>query len=43
LYAAIALDQSPDSLLVCGFKDDAFIDLASGTSLGKNVVIVVKS
>jgi arginine decarboxylase len=29
LYAAIALDQAPDSLLVCnGFKDDSFIDLA---------------
>lgn len=44
LYAAIALDQSPDSLLVCnGFKDDAFIDLAFvGCRLGKNVVIVVE-
>jgi arginine decarboxylase len=44
LYAAIALDQSPDSLLVCnGFKDDNFIDLAFvGTELGKNVVIVVE-
>jgi arginine decarboxylase len=44
LYAAIALDQSPDSLLVCnGFKDDAFIDLAFvGSRAGKNVVIVIE-
>ncbi len=44
LYAAIALDQAPDSLLVCnGFKDDGFIDLAFvGTQLGKNVVIVIE-
>lgn len=44
LYAAIALDQSPDSLLVCnGFKDDSFIDLAFvGTQVGKRVVIVVE-
>ncbi len=44
LYAAIALDQSPDSLLVCnGFKDDRFIDLAFvGARAGKNVVIVIE-
>ncbi len=44
LYAAIALDQAPDSLLVCnGFKDDGFIDLAfAGSQLGKNVVIVIE-
>jgi arginine decarboxylase len=44
LYAAIALDQSPDSLLVCnGFKDDSFIDLAFvGSRSGKNVVIVIE-
>ncbi len=44
LYAAIAMEQSPDSLLVCnGFKDDAFIDLAFvGTQAGKNVVIVIE-
>jgi arginine decarboxylase len=44
LYAAIALDQAPDSLLVCnGFKDDGFIDLAFvGTQVGKRVVIVVE-
>src|SRR5262245_61478587 len=40
LYAAIAMDQSPDSLLVCnGFKDDSFIDLAFvGAQAGKNVI-----
>ena len=44
LYAAIALDQTESSLLVCnGFKDDGFIDLAFvGTRLGKNVVIVIE-
>src|SRR5262245_12233862 len=44
LYAAIAMDQAPDSLLVCnGFKDDSFIDLAFvGTQAGKNVVIVIE-
>lgn len=44
LYAAISLEQSPDSLLVCnGFKDDGFIDLAFvGTQAGKNVVIVIE-
>jgi arginine decarboxylase len=44
LYAAIALEQSPSSLLVCnGFKDDDFIDLAfTGTQAGKNVVIVIE-
>src|SRR6185503_10642675 len=44
LYAAIALDQTASSLLVCnGFKDDAFINLAFvGTQLGKNVVIVIE-
>jgi len=44
LYAAIALDQTESSLLVCnGFKDDAFINLAFvGTQLGKNVVIVIE-
>lgn len=44
LYAAIAMEQAPDSLLVCnGFKDDSFIDLAfTGTKLGKNVVIVIE-
>jgi arginine decarboxylase len=44
LYAAIAMDQAPDSLLVCnGFKDDSFIDLAFvGAKAGKNVVIVIE-
>ncbi|MEK7829793.1 MAG: biosynthetic arginine decarboxylase, partial [Acidobacteriota bacterium] len=44
LYAAIALDQSPDSLLICnGFKDNSFIDLAFvGSQAGKNVVIVIE-
>src|SRR5262245_2387647 len=44
LYAAIAMDQSPDSLLVCnGFKDDSFIDLAFvGARAGKNVIIVIE-
>lgn len=44
LYAAIALDQAPGSLLICnGFKDDSFIDLAYvGTQVGKNVVIVIE-
>ncbi len=44
LYSAIAMEQAPDSLLICnGFKDDGFIDLAFvGTELGKNVVIVVE-
>lgn len=44
LYAGIALDQAPDSLLVCnGFKDDSFIDLAFvGAQTGKNVVIVIE-
>ena len=44
LYAAISLDQSPESLLICnGFKDESFIDLAiMGTRLGKQVVIVIE-
>ncbi|HWQ36192.1 MAG TPA: biosynthetic arginine decarboxylase [Blastocatellia bacterium] len=44
LFAAIALDQAENSLLVCnGFKDDSFIDLAFiGKQAGKNVVIVIE-
>jgi arginine decarboxylase len=44
LYAAIALEQAPDSRLVLnGFKDDSFMDLAFvGTRGGKNVVIVIE-
>jgi len=44
LYAALALEQSPDSLLVLnGFKDEEFIELAfAGAKAGKRVVIVVE-
>ncbi len=44
LYAALALEQSPDSLLVLnGFKDRDFIRLAfAGAQAGKNVVIVIE-
>ena len=44
LYAALALEQSEDSLLVLnGFKDDDFIQLAfAGAQAGKNVVIVIE-
>jgi arginine decarboxylase len=44
LYAAIALDQSKDSLLVLnGFKDRDFVQLAfTGAMAGKNVVIVIE-
>ena len=44
LYAALALDQSKDSLLVLnGFKDRDFIRLAfAGAAAGKNVVIVIE-
>ena len=44
LYAALALEQSPDSLLVLnGFKDEEFIELAfAGAKSGKRVVIVVE-
>lgn len=44
LYAAIGLEQSPDSLLVLnGFKDRDFIELAfAGAQAGKNVVIVIE-
>ena len=44
LYAALSLDQTPESLLVCnGFKDEAFINLALiGTKIGKRVVIVIE-
>jgi arginine decarboxylase len=44
LYAALAMEQSSDSLLVLnGFKDEEFIRLAfAGASAGKNVVIVVE-
>ena len=44
LYAALSLEQSPNSLLVCnGFKDEPFINLALlGVQAGKRVVIVVE-
>src|SRR5688500_5825433 len=44
LYAALALEQSPNSLLVLhGFKDRDFIRLAfAGSAAGKNVVIVIE-
>ena len=44
LYAALALEQSPESLLVLnGFKDRDFVKLAfAGAGAGKNVVIVIE-
>ena len=44
LYAAMALEQSPDSLLVLnGFKDEEFIQLAfTSAKAGKKVVIVIE-
>jgi arginine decarboxylase len=44
LYAALALEQTPDSLLVLnGFKDQEFIELAfAGARCGKRVVIVIE-
>ncbi|MEQ1827018.1 MAG: biosynthetic arginine decarboxylase, partial [Pirellula sp.] len=44
LYAAVAQEQSPESLLICnGFKDEAFCRLASmAVQSGKKVVIVVE-
>lgn len=44
LYAALSLDQTPESLLICnGFKDESFINLAlMGVQIGKRVVVVVE-
>ena len=44
LYAALAMEQAEDSLLVLnGFKDEEFIRLAfAGAQSGKNVVIVIE-
>ena len=44
LYAALALEQSKDSLLVLnGFKDRDFVKMAfAGATAGKNVVIVIE-
>jgi len=44
LYAAVAQDQVPNSLLICnGFKDEGFLRLATlAVQSGKNVVIVIE-
>ncbi|MCS6874279.1 MAG: biosynthetic arginine decarboxylase [Pyrinomonadaceae bacterium] len=44
LYAALAMEQSEDSLLVVnGFKDEEFIQLAfTGARIGKRVFIVIE-
>ncbi len=44
LYAAVAQEQTPESLLICnGFKDEAFCKLASlAVQSGKRVVVVVE-
>lgn len=44
LFAALSLDQSPDSLVVCnGFKDEAYIRLAFiGRQIGKRLIIVIE-
>lgn len=44
LYAALSLEQPPESLLICnGFKDETFIRLTLlGVQAGKRVVIVVE-
>ncbi len=44
LYAALSLEQVPESLLICnGFKDEQFINMAlAGVKIGKRVVIVVE-
>jgi arginine decarboxylase len=44
LYAAVAQDQVPNSLLICnGFKDEGFLKLATlAVQSGKNVVIVIE-
>ncbi len=44
LYAAIAQEQTPESLLLCnGFKDEAFVKTAMlGVVAGKRVVIIVE-
>jgi arginine decarboxylase len=44
LYAALSLEQTSESLLICnGFKDETFINLAlMGTQVGKRVIIVVE-
>lgn len=44
LYAAVAQEQTPESLLLCnGFKDEAFVKTAMlGVLAGKRVVIIVE-
>lgn len=44
LYAALSLEQPPDSLLICnGFKDETFVNLALlGVQAGKRVILVVE-
>ena len=44
LYAAIAQEQTPESLLLCnGFKDEAFVKTAMlGVVAGKRVIIIVE-
>ncbi|MBL9175635.1 MAG: biosynthetic arginine decarboxylase [Verrucomicrobiales bacterium] len=44
LYAGMALQDQPDSLIICnGYKDSAFIKLAlQGIRLGKRVIMVVE-
>jgi len=44
MYAVLAMEQTPESLLICnGFKDETFINLALlGSAIGKNVVVVVE-
>ncbi len=44
LYAALAQEQSPDSLLLCnGFKDESFVRTAMlGLQIGKRVTVVVE-
>jgi arginine decarboxylase len=44
LLAAIALDLSPDALVICnGFKDQAYLQMASSACrIGKQVVVVIE-
>lgn len=44
LYAALSLEQPPESLLICnGFKDEMFLRMALlGVQAGKRVVVVVE-
>lgn len=44
LYAALSEEQAPDSLLLLnGFKDEAFINLALlGVQIGKRVIVVIE-